>query len=228
MERCEEKLLISAFYEIEPRIPPGQLWKEDFLDHFYQHGNGVKFDTISCINAERRRQNLDPIEFRQTTVYEYARSANRIQKSELRRQMRDEFMALDTADRARWRREAEEQTDSLLPPHITFEELKAQREFRPPLAALTVRERAMRFQATEPQPAAFAPPPPEARAESPTLTRAIRQLKLARRPETIAMIIANLAPDDALDVAESGQIEDADMIDALVARSLAPVGDLVS
>jgi len=228
MERCEEKLLISAFYEIEQRIPPGQMWKEDFLDHFYQHGNGVKFDTISCINAERRRQTLDPIEFRQTTVYEYARSANRIQKSELRRQMRDEFLALDTADRARWRREAEEQTDSLLPPHITFEELKAQREIRPPPAALTPRERTMRFQASEPQPAIYLPPQPEVRTESPTLARAIRQLKLAKRPETIAMIISQLAPDDALDVAESGLVDDADLIDALVARSLVPVADLVT
>jgi hypothetical protein len=63
-----------------------------------------------------------------------------------------------------------------------------------------------------------AAPAPRAAAE---ITRAIQQLKLvAGRPETTAKVIAQLSPDMALAVAESGEIEDQELIDALVLRSL--------
>src|ERR1019366_9614260 len=95
MERCEEKLLIAGFYEIEHRIPAQLVWKKEFLDHFFNHGNGVTFETLAHINSIRRRLNLDPLEFTETTIYEYARSPDKLHKSEMRRQIQDEFLALD-------------------------------------------------------------------------------------------------------------------------------------
>ena len=52
------------------------------------------------------------------------------------------------------------------------------------------------------------------------VAKALRQLKLARKSETISKIVAQLQPDDALLLAETGEIDDADLVDALVARSL--------
>jgi hypothetical protein len=266
MERCEEGLLIAVFHEIESRIPPDQSWKADFLDHFYEHGNGVTFETISEINANRRRLNLETVEFRETVVYEHARSFDKLRKSELRRQWRDEYFALDTVGRVRWRNTAEDETARLLSPHLTYEQWKARRGVQTlPPTVLSPRERAIRdtaIEAATAEPVISAPadaslpaspklirrplPPvvlssregairdkavetaaPEpvrsVPADAPlpdSLNLIIRRLKLAKKPETRALIVSQTPPTDALTVAESGRIEDPDLIDSLVIRSL--------
>lgn len=222
MERCEEHLLWAYFSEIEARIPPDQVpRKEEFFDKFFNHGLGVTFDTMAWINSIRRRAGLQPLEFKETTIYEYGKMIDRTQKAELRRQMRSEFFVLDAVGRARWRREAEEETARLLPPHHTHAEIRARRsQFNAP--SLTPRERAMRLHVVDQAVQAEQQQDQEepVMQQSAAVTRALRQIKLAKKPETLAKIVALLTPDDALDVAECGEIEDSDLVDALVSRSL--------
>jgi hypothetical protein len=223
MERCEERLLWAAYCEIEQRLGPEQQpQKNEFLEAFFDSGLGVKVDHVAWINSSRRRQSLEPVEFKETNVYDYARNTDRSLKAEMRRQMKTEFFGLDTAGQVRWKHQAEEEIARLPAPHHTWDEMRASRTRASP--SLTPRERAVRLRVvdqvqavTESQPEEEAP---DVGKQNAAVAKALRQLKLARKSETISKIVAQLQPDDALLLAETGEIDDADLVDALVARSL--------
>ena len=228
MERCEEKLWIARYNQVQHRVPATELWKREFDINFFDHGFGVTFDTLAHINAARRRVHLTAVEFVETDIGVYGRSGgrpeDRMHKSETGRQMQKDYLALDTLGRQRWKAEAESEIEVLPPPHRTFDEWEQEKRSAQSLK-LSLREQAAPARAIAtaaamrvPTPTPVAAPASRAAAE---ITRAIRQLKLvAGRPETTTKVIAQLSPDMALAVAESGEIEDQELIDALVLRSL--------
>jgi hypothetical protein len=221
MEQCEERLLWAAYCEIESKLgAEQQAQKAEFLDAFLHAGMGVKFDTVAWINSRRKRQNLEPIEFTETNIYEYGRMTDRALKAELRNQMKKEYFLLDAVGRVHWKHQAEDEMRRLPPPHNTWEEIRVART-RSAAPSLTNRERQVRLHVVD-----QAKSEPESEPEeitmtaSPAVTKALRQLKLAKKPDTIARIISSLAPDDALTLAEEGAFDDADLVDALVERSI--------
>jgi hypothetical protein len=223
MERCEEKWLLAAYFEIERRIPPtSKRWKDEFEFNFFDHGNGVTEEMLVHINAERRRRNLDPIKITETDIFDYGRYPTKLEKSVMRRQMRDEYLNLDTLEKMRWKSLAIRETVALPPPHYTLEEYE-QRNGCKPDGVLSARERQLRMEAivrAGPPMASQPPAQPSTATKFDTTSKAIRQLKLVTNPETIAKIIAALSPDDALAIAESTLISTPELVDALVLRSV--------
>jgi hypothetical protein len=227
-EQCEEHLLIAAFHDIQSRLPPSLPWVEDFLDHFYHRGSGVAFDTLVQLNIHLRRLGQPTITFVETDLSDHGRTEDRALKAQLRCRSRDAYLALDTTDRVRWVNIALDRVASLPPPHQTFEEWNARRTSGT-AAALTSTERAARARAVSvappAQPATTLPAPPplppsNGHTLSAALLRAITQLGLTRSPVITEKVISSLSPDDALNLASSGKIEDPAVIDGLVLRSL--------
>jgi hypothetical protein len=217
MERCEDRLLIAEFDDIEGRIAADQSWKRDFTDHFYMHGNGIAFRFIAAINAVRRRLGRPVFNFEETNIYDYGRISDRLQKSELRRQMREEYLGLDTPGRIRWRQNAEDEIAALPPPHYTHEEWKNMRRQRYGGTVLTSAEIVTRAQAVAQS------QPQRTTAKPDDKARVITQLKLVQPlPDNSALIseiLAKLKPDDALDIASD--FDDPGIRAALVRHSLA-------
>ena len=210
-EECEELILIAGYEEIKPYIPPDQTWTAEFENHFYQHGNGVAFRFVDEINAVRRRQVLPKLEFRETDVYDYGRSANKLMKSERRQRVREEVGSAGTDVRLRVVAHAEAEVARLPPPHIPYEQYKATRRRHLEESDLSREEVGRRIRAQQ-QSAA-----PVTRWQL-TLDKAVKMLTFARDPGLRSEIIDRLSGDDALAAAE--QIEDADLRDALIRRSL--------
>jgi hypothetical protein len=219
-EECEEYVLIAGYEEIKPYIPPDQTWVVEFENHFYQHGNGVAFRFIDEINAVRRRQVLPKLEFRETDVYDYGRSTNKLMKSERRQRAREEVTAASVDVRMRMVDQAAAEVTRLPPPHIPYEQYKANKRRFAEESDLSREEVGRRVRAHQQTVA------PVARLQLP-LDKAVKMLTFARDPGLRSDIIDRLSGDDALAAAE--QIEDADLRDALVRRSLsalAPQGSM--
>ncbi|HVC59478.1 MAG TPA: hypothetical protein VND19_03805 [Acetobacteraceae bacterium] len=211
-EECEELVLIAGYEEIKPYIPPDQAWFVEFENHFYQHGNGVAFRFIDEVNAVRRRQVLEKLEFRETDVYDYGRSTNKLMKSERRQRVREEVATASVDVRLRMVAHAAAEMTRLPQPHIPYEQYKANKRRYADESDLSREEVGRRVRAHQ-QSAA-----PVARLQlSPD--KAVKMLMFARDPGLRSEIIDRLSGDDALAAAE--QIEDADLRDALVRRSLA-------
>ncbi len=203
MEECEERLLIAYFHQIEGRIRPGSPWSDDFRVRFYQSGEGVSDRNLGFINAERRRCYLDPLLIRETTVYDYAGNRDRSWKANIRQRALDEYGSLDTADRTKWVFDAIDEMGRLpdRPLPVT--------SYVEPVSGLSLTERDTRREAVR----AAALPKPD-------FTRTIRMLSLANREETVGLIVRALTPDEALLLAESGRLDNPDLIDRLVIRSM--------
>jgi hypothetical protein len=219
-EECEEFVLIAGYEDIKPYIPPDQTWVAEFENHFYQHGNGVAFRFVDEINAVRRRQVLPKLEFRETDVYDYGRSTNKLMKSEHRQRAREEVTTAGIDIRLRLVDQAAAEVTRLPPPHIPYEQYKANKRRFAEESDLSREEVGRRVRAHQ-QSAA-----PVARLQL-TLDKAVKMLTFARDPGLRSDIIDRLSGDDALAAAE--QIEDADLRDALVRRSLtalAPQGPI--
>ena len=45
-EKCEEIVVIAGYDEIARYVPPDQVWKVEFENHFFGHGNGLAFDHL--------------------------------------------------------------------------------------------------------------------------------------------------------------------------------------
>jgi hypothetical protein len=218
----ETRLLISAFHDLQPRLSPDLPWVQEFINHFYTLGSGIAFDSLAQLNVHLRRLARPAIEFIETDVDDHGRIEDRALRAQLRCKLRDAYLALDTAGRARWAEEALDRIAALPPPHRTFEEWKAQRDANGAgPGPLTPAEHTLRLRAVS------APVPPTSPSNGHTLPaallRAVTQLGLARSPEITAKVIASLSPDDALDLAASKRIDDPSVIDALVLRSLESV-----
>lgn len=124
LEGCEELLLIAGYEEISRYIAPGQPWKAMFENHFFEHGNGVSFESLDNINAERRRHGLPKIEIRETDIYDYARSRDKLLKSNQRQRLRDEITSASVDVRQNRVAQAKIEAENLPPPHLYFEEHK--------------------------------------------------------------------------------------------------------
>jgi hypothetical protein len=210
-EECEELVLVGGYEEIKPYIPPDQTWAVEFENHFYQHGNGVAFRFVDEINAVRRRQILPKLEFHETDVYDYGRSSNKLMKSERRQRVREEVTTASVDVRMRTIAHAEAEMARLPPPHIPYEQYKATKRRHLDESDLSREEVGRRVRAHQ-QSAT-----PVGRLQL-TLDKAVKMLTFARDPGLRSEIIDKLSGDDALAAAE--QIEDADLRDALVRRSL--------
>jgi hypothetical protein len=207
LEKCEEEVLIEAYDEIVGFIPPGQTWKANFENHFFETGNGVAADFLDAINAVRRRRGLDVIVIRETDVYEYGRSPDKLLKSNQRRRVRQELSDASADVRQHRIELAKAEEEMLPPPHMTFDEYKVRRQQLKAESSLSLEEVNKRLLARE------------AASAKPTLSpeRAARMLTLAS-PNIWGEIIPKLSVEDALEVAE--RITDVELRDALVKHSL--------
>ena len=217
MERCEDRMLIAVFQDIEARVAPDQTWKRDFTDHFYLHGNPISGDYFAAINSVRRRLILPSLDLQETNIYDYGRLSDRARKAELRRQMRDEYVDSDTASRLWWRQDAEEQIAALPQPHYTLEEWKHERRRRFGGAPLTESEIVKRVEAVAQSRVQVPVPMPDDKG------RAIRQLKLvqtlADNDALVLEVLSKIKPNDALDIAP--EFDDPGIRTALIRHSLA-------
>jgi hypothetical protein len=212
-EECEELILVAGYEEIKPYIPPDQTWAVEFENHFYQHGNGVAFRFVDEINAVRRRQILPKLEFCETDVYDYGRSTNKLMKSERRRRVREEIATVSVDVRLRMVAHAAADVTRLPPPHIPYEQYKANRRRYSDESDLSRAEVGRRVRAHQQSATPVAKP-----QLSLDLDKAMKMLTFARDPGLRSEIIDRLSGDDALAAAE--QVEDADLRDALIRRSL--------
>jgi hypothetical protein len=213
-EECEEVILVAGYEEIKPYIPPDQTWVVEFENHFYQHGNGVAFRFVDEINAVRRRQILPKLEFRETDVYDYGRSTNKLMKSERRQRVREEVTTASVDIRLRMVAHAAADVTRLPAPHMPYEQYKANKRRLSEESDLSREEVGRRVRAH--QQSATPVVRPQLGLD---LDKALKMLMFARDPGLRSEIIDKLSGDDALAAAE--RTEDADLRDALVRRSLA-------
>jgi hypothetical protein len=213
-EECEEVILVAGYEEIKPYIPPDQTWVVEFENHFYQHGNGVAFRFVDEINAVRRRQILPKLEFRETDVYDYGRSTNKLMKSERRQRVREEVTTASVDIRLRMVAHAAADVVRLPAPHMPYEQYKANKRRLSEESDLSREEVGRRVRAHQQSATPVARP-----QLGLDLDKALKMLMFARDPGLRSEIIDKLSGDDALAAAE--RIEDADLRDALVRRSLA-------
>lgn len=214
MEECEEQVLIARFTQISRYIAPGLLWPDDFQRRFYAFGQGVAFRHIDHINAECRRLGKSELEYQETAVYDYGRNADRQIKAEKRRKLQEHFIGLDTAGQVKWEQQALAEMQRLPPTLMTYDEFATQRQAS--AQSQTPREAGRRQAAL----AASVNGTAKAAPDGQTVALTIRRLKLTKNPETVGLIVAALSPDQALAVAETAEIDDHDLLDALVRRSL--------
>jgi hypothetical protein len=203
MTECEERVLIPYFHQIEGRIRPGSRWPEDFRSRFYQGGEGVSDRNLHFVNLERRRLRLDLFTVKETAGDDYAKNTDRSWKAKIRQEILDEYLSLDTAGQTKWVTDATDDMARLPPPLYPFV------GHVEPTNGLSLVERDTRREAVR-----VATPP------KPDFTRTIRLLALASRAETVDLILRALTPDEALLLAECGKLDNPDLIDRLVVRSL--------
>lgn len=212
LEQCEEEVLIAAYDEICRFVPAGQMWKAEFENHFFDHGNGVAFDFLDAINAVRRRRGLNVVMIRETDVFDYARTPDKLLRSNHRRRVREELANASMDVRLRRVERAKAEAERLPAPHLTYEDWKARREASNVESVLSFEEITKRLLAKQAASAAATTPKPTLRPD-----RAARMLTLAS-PVIRSEIITKLSAEDALDVAE--KIDDVELRDALVKHSL--------
>jgi hypothetical protein len=212
LEKCEEEILIAGYEEICRFIPPDQRWKADFENHFFDHGNGVAVEFLDSINAVRRRRGLDVIVIRETDIYDYGRSPDKLLKSNHRRRVREELKNESVHVRQRRVEHAKAEAEKLPLPHMTYDDYKARRRQQKAESVLSLEEVTKRLLAQK----GTSPPQPPAKPMLP-VERAAKMLTLAS-PNLWGEIIPKLSAEDALEVAE--RITGGELRDALVKHSL--------
>jgi hypothetical protein len=181
-------------------------------NHFFDHGNGVAAEFLDAINVVRKRRGLDVILIRETNIFDYARSPDKLVKSNHRLRVREELRNASVNMRQHRVDVAKAEAERLPLPHITYDDYKVQRQQQKAGFGLTrteIKKRVLALQAASAtQPAAKPTLPPE---------RAARMLTLASS-DIWDEIIPRLSAEDALEVAE--MITDTELRDALVKHSL--------
>ena len=214
-EKCEEVLLISGYDEVSCYIPPDQPWKEEFENHFFEHGNGISFEYLHHINAERRRRGLLTIEIRETDIFDYARSRDKLFKSNHRQQLRVDISSASVDVRQNRVAQAKVEAERLPPPHLSFEDHKARQ------AQQCMESRLSREEITKRQLACRTADTAKSTQAKPSLDpeMAAKMLPLVTDVTTQGDIISRLSSQGALEVAE--RLMDPDLRNALVKHSLA-------
>jgi hypothetical protein len=198
LEKCEEEILIAGYDEVSRFIPPDQTWKLDFENHFFDHGNGFALEFLDHINATRRRRGLDQIEIKETDIYDYARSPDKLMKSNHRRRIREELKeaSIDVCVERVARASAE--AERLPRPHFTYEEHKSRKLQLNAATSLSrdeVAKRALAWRTAD---------TPRVVPAKPVLAveKAAKALELATRESLRGEIISMVSPENALEVAE--------------------------
>jgi hypothetical protein len=208
LEKCEEIVLIAGYEEIVTYIPPSATWKVPFENHLFQHGNGISFEYLDKLNSERRRRGLDPINFKETDIYDYGRSTDRLLKSEHRRRVREEIQTASIDLRQKMVEHARAEIERLPPPHQTFEEYKERQNGWKTEQRLSREETAKRAEiAAQKIEKAF------------DVEKAGKMLALTTDAELRATIIEKLSGDNALIIAQ--QTNDQQLRDMLIKHCLA-------
>jgi hypothetical protein len=210
-EECEELVLIAGYEEIKSSVPPSVTWPIEFENHFYQHGNGVAFRYVDEINAVRRRLVKPRLDYIETDVFEYGRSSIKLMKSEHRRRVRDELATASIEVRLRMVARALEDMKGLPPPHLTFEQYKANNRKFSDESDSSRKEAGRRLQALERSTIRISKPPPVL-----SLEQKVMALNFASGPDLRAKIIETMSPDEALGTL--ALVENADLRDALIRR----------
>jgi hypothetical protein len=127
LEQCEEEIFIAAWVESSNSISPDWRWARNVEHFFFELGKGLSFEALDEFNALRKSQGIEPVTFRETEIGDYARSRDEQAKSQRRKQMREEFTALNSEalDEHQARARAKEQ--GLAPAHYTFEEIQSRK-----------------------------------------------------------------------------------------------------
>jgi hypothetical protein len=157
---------------------------------------------------------LPKLEFRETDVYDYGRSTNKLMKSERRQRVREEVATASVDIRLRMVAHAAADVARLPAPHMPYEQYKANKRRWSEESDLSREEVGRRVRAHQQSATPVARP-----QLGLDLDKALKMLMFARDPGLRSEIIDKLSGDDALAAAE--RTEDADLRDALVRRSLA-------
>jgi hypothetical protein len=221
LEEPEERLLIAAYHDAEPRIPGTVKWKAEFLLNFYQLGTGVTHYTVDALNTQLRRLGKDQLTFVETNPDEYARNPDRPLKAELRCKLRDNYLALDTAGIIQFVNAAKAAVELLDPPHTPYEKHKEQQRQLSAGTDLQVVEIQRRK-------AALTTSKTKPKSDDDVATdRAMVLLRLTRSPETAARIIDSLTPDAAFAATQREGV-DPEILEQLILRALEANGDGVT
>jgi hypothetical protein len=153
LEKCEEEIFIAVYVETRDLIPPGETWLRRLEHYFFERGEGLGFDELNEFNAVRNRHGLGRVEFRETDVGDYARSRDKVMKSQRRSQIREEVTDASAEVLAERRAQKEAEEKRQLPPHYTHDEFlerKRQQNAAAPLSREEVAERGSACRAAEP------------------------------------------------------------------------------
>jgi hypothetical protein len=128
LERCEEVVLIDAYLKVRDRLQPTEPLRNEFEYYFFQKGQGIAADTIDGLNAYLRRAGQPILEFRETTVFDYGRNADRVWKAQERAKIKDELESTTVEARERVVAFAQIEMQGLPLPHRTWEEYREDQE----------------------------------------------------------------------------------------------------
>jgi hypothetical protein len=205
-EACEEEVFIDAYDEIRAFVTPGQTWKVDFEHHFFDRGQGISVSFLDLINGVRKRRALQLVELRETEVYDYGRSPDRLNKAKQRRRVWMELIGAGPSERSRRIDTARAEMAILPPPHFSFEEYKARNQKMSVAPTLDFHEIARRVDALR-----------EASRRVPNTridASLIAKIFALANSELHAELTSKLSPVEAVDVAE--QITDPKLRHALM------------
>lgn len=205
---CEETLLIASYEEVKPYIPANQTWKLEFEQRYFHGGDGVAQSVIDNINVERRRKNLDLLEFRETDVGDYARDPDKPMKAKRRREMQAEVLEWPLDHRSRMMNHLRAEVAQLLPSHRTFDEheaITARQRMDAPLSQLESANRRTALESV-------------GKRRALDCEMAVRMLQLATDDDLRSDIITAMSGPDAM--AAAAETEDADLRNLLVRHAL--------
>jgi hypothetical protein len=127
LEQCEEELFIALYVKTSDAIPRDQEWERRLEHFFFELGKGLGFAELNQLNAALKSRGLDPIEFRETEIGDYARSRDEQMKSQHRKQLREEFAEASPEVLAERLARSKDEERRLPPAHFTYEEFKSRR-----------------------------------------------------------------------------------------------------
>lgn len=215
-EQCEEIVLIDLFDKIKPFILPEAAWRPDFEYHFFQHGNGILARFLDEINAVARRRGLETFTVRETDVFDYGRTPNKLMKSEHRKRVLEELLNASYDARVERVNVAREAVAQLPPPHQVYEEYKKKREW------LSATSRASREEVSRRRAALDNAARPAPKSSTLELDKAVTMLQFASSADLRDDIIRRLSSEEAVNALPL--IEDAATRDALIRHSLSMMG----
>lgn len=212
---CEEMFIIASFENIKRYIRPGSAWKSEYEDRFYTKGQAISQTTINFINLELKRQSMKEINLVETDIGEYARENDTSKRAKFRCDMADKYEAMTLRDRNEWYNQAIEAMKAQTPPHYTQAEHAFAYPEKTTLPVITPPTSIATQIAAQVKPQATAKPTPQDMAGS----KVLKLLKLAKKADTIALLVERLTPDEAMTACESGDFDD-EIMNTLILKAV--------